>query len=203
MACFVLCRRTITTVQLEEAHEHLKNFLTQFVYMYGKDCCTMNLHLHGHLKECVEDYGPVYSFWLFAFERLNGILGSYHTNNRNISVQIMHNFLDSLLFSSCNWPQEYTEDFLPILEKFRYNKGSLQQSTLETAISNSLLTVQPLPPVQECSFNSIELRYLKEVLGCDILMIYKKTKAIKVINFIIGSKDSRHPKSKLLRLHSD
>lgn len=115
----------------------------------------MNLHLHGHLKECIEDYGPVYSFWLFAFERLNGILGSYHTNNRNISVQIMHNFLDSLIFAPCNWPQEHAQDFLPILEKF---KGSLQQETLETTILDSSVTVEALPSIQENSFAQHELR---------------------------------------------
>lgn len=104
-ACYLLCRKTITVSELEEAHEYLKNFFGDFVALYGKEYCNMNLHLHGHLKECVEDYGPVCSFWLFAFERLNGILGSYHTNNRNISVQIMHKFLDGLIFAPCNWPQ--------------------------------------------------------------------------------------------------
>ena len=54
----------------------------------------MNMHLHGHIKECIEDFGPVYSFWCFSFERLNGILGSYHTNNRTISVQIIKRFLE-------------------------------------------------------------------------------------------------------------
>lgn len=69
----------------------------------------------------------------------------------------MHNFLDSLLFSSCNWPQEYIEDFLPILEEFKYHKGSLQQSTLETTILNNSVKVEPLPPIQEHSFTSIEV----------------------------------------------
>ena len=42
----------------------------------------MNMHLHLHLAECIVDYGPVYAFWCFAFERMNGVLGSYHTNNQ-------------------------------------------------------------------------------------------------------------------------
>jgi len=28
------------------------------------------------------DYGPVFGFWLFSFERYNGHLGSTYTNNR-------------------------------------------------------------------------------------------------------------------------
>lgn len=195
-ACFLLCRRTITTIELDQAHEHLMTFYSKVVELYGKEWCTMNMHLHGHLKECIEDYGPVYSFWLFAFERLNGILGSYHTNNRNISAQLMRNFLDSQQYSSCNWPQDYIEDFLPILEKFRYHKGSLQQSTLETTILlSSDLVIEPMPPIQEASFTAIELSYLKESVGSDLMLLYKKTKSIKLKKFIIGGKNSRHSKS--------
>lgn len=191
--CFLLCRRTITTAELDEAHEDLMNFFSEFVTIYGKDQCNMNIHLHGHLKECVLDYGPVYSFWLFAFERLNGILGSYHTNNRNISVQIMSNFMDSHIYSSSKWPQDYVKEFLPILDKFKYYKGSLQQSTFESAVLNS--EVKPLPPVLEISFTPIELSYIKELLGSEVLMLYKKTKAIKLKNYVIGSKNSRSSKA--------
>ena len=169
------------------------NFFSQFVTIYGKDKCTMNIHLHGHLKECVLDYGSVYSFWLFAFERLNGILGSYHTNNRNISVQIMSNFIDSHVYCSSKWPQDYVNDFLPVLDKFKYYKGSLQQSTFETAVLNS--DVQPLPPVLELSFTPLEISYIKELLGFDVFMLYKKTKAIKLNNYIIGGRNSRYSKA--------
>ena len=39
------------------------------------------MHLHLHLKECMLDYGPVYSFWCFSFERFNGILGKFNNNH--------------------------------------------------------------------------------------------------------------------------
>ena len=50
---------------------------------------TPNMHLHCHLKEYISDFGPIYSFWLFSFERYNGILGSLHNNNKDIECQIM------------------------------------------------------------------------------------------------------------------
>ena len=34
-----------------------------------------------------------FGFWLFSFERYNGMLGSIPTNNRNIEVQLMSNFV--------------------------------------------------------------------------------------------------------------
>ena len=30
---------------------------------YGDRACTPNMHLYLHLKQCIIDYGPVYSFW--------------------------------------------------------------------------------------------------------------------------------------------
>ena len=93
-------------------------FCTKFVDLYGMECCTINMHLHGHLMECILDYGPVYSFWCFAFERMNGILGSYHTNNDNISVQLTRHFLDSKIYAVFNWPTDFAAEYLPILEKF-------------------------------------------------------------------------------------
>ena len=40
----------------------------------GQEYVTPNMHLHGHLIERLFDYGPIYSFWLFSFERFNGLL---------------------------------------------------------------------------------------------------------------------------------
>lgn len=184
-ACFLLLRRKILYTEVNQAHALLMEFYSEVVALYGNKSCTMNLHLHGHLKECIEDYGPVYSFWLFAFERLNGILGSYHTNNRNISVQLMHHFLDNQIYSFCNWPKDHIKDFFPVIEKFKYHKGSLQQTTVETAISaSSVLDIEPLPPMKEDSFSKEELSLLKKIVASDVLMLYKKAGAIKIKKFV-------------------
>lgn len=60
-------------------------YVTQFI--------TPNMHLHGHLAACIRDYGPLHSFWLFSFERYNGLLGNQPTNNRAIEIQLMNRFL--------------------------------------------------------------------------------------------------------------
>ena len=61
--------------------------------LYGKEYCTPNMHLHLHLKESFFNYGPPNAFWCFAFERYNGILGSYHSNKKSIESQFMKKFL--------------------------------------------------------------------------------------------------------------
>lgn len=68
--CFILCHRTISEEQLVQADVHLNDFWKSFTELYQKEACTPNMHLHGHLTACIRDFGPVYTFWCFAFERI-------------------------------------------------------------------------------------------------------------------------------------
>ena len=70
--------------------QHLYRCPHMFEDLYGKEKCTINLHLHLHLKDTFRDFGPSHSFWCFPFERYNGILGSYPTNNKAVEVQFMY-----------------------------------------------------------------------------------------------------------------
>ena len=87
-AASLLCQCRITLNELQRADELLIEFCSTFEALYGKQYYTINLHLHGHLRDCILDYGPVYLFWIFSFERLKGVLGSYHTNCHDISLQL-------------------------------------------------------------------------------------------------------------------
>ena len=40
------------------------------------------------------DFGPISTFWLFSFERFNGVLGDEPTNNRSIEIQMMNRFVN-------------------------------------------------------------------------------------------------------------
>ena len=77
------------------------------------------MHLNCHLKECIEDYGPVYSFWCFAFERYNGILGSTATNNRSIEIQLIRKFLLEQFVFNVALPEEHSETFTPFFNKYQ------------------------------------------------------------------------------------
>jgi len=68
-------------------------FRNKFERLYGKFPYTPNMHLSLHLKACLLDYGPVHGFWCFPFERFNGLLGSYPTNNINVEIQMMNKFI--------------------------------------------------------------------------------------------------------------
>ena len=115
-ACYLICRRIITKDQVKEADKLLKEFCDAFLLLYGTEHCNMNMHLHLHLAEC--------TFWCFAFERMNGVLGSYHTNNHNISVQLANRFLDSRVYSPVNWPAEFSEEYYPVKPGSQYDAGA-------------------------------------------------------------------------------
>ena len=60
---------------MEEAHKRLIEVIKLIEDNYGRKKITPNLHLSLHLRECLDDFGPLYAFWCFSFERMNGILG--------------------------------------------------------------------------------------------------------------------------------
>ena len=140
----------------------------------------MNMHLHLHLSECVRDYGPVYAFWCFPYERMNSILGSYHMNNHYISVQFANRFLNSKSYAPVNWPVEFREEFYPVIKRFSYSKGSLIQSAK---------FCDPLPPIKENCFLQCEVESLSVALNrmyepgsYKVLLLHRRTKALLAKN---------------------
>ena len=184
-ACALFCQRKFTTSELQDADDCMLRFCQKFVDIYGKKHCNMNMHLHGHLKECIQDYGPVYSFWCFAFERMNGVLGSYHTNNHNISVQLARRFLDNKIYAVFNWPNIFIDEYAPLLLKFQHYKGSLK-------VGSDYSKVQPLPPITESAFTALEVDAIKTVLelpthSTDLLLLHNETKSILIGDRLFGA----------------
>ena len=70
-ACTLICKRIIPASDLPIINQIIQDFCENFEHLYGKNNLTPNMHLAAHIIECIKDHGPVYSFWLFAFERMN------------------------------------------------------------------------------------------------------------------------------------
>jgi hypothetical protein len=81
LACRRLCSVFITVNNAKVADRLLIEFCKMFEQLYGQDFVMPNMHLHGHLYDCLLDFGPVYSFWLFSFERENGVTGLVSIEN--------------------------------------------------------------------------------------------------------------------------
>ena len=103
-------------------------FCKEFELLDGKDRVTPSMHLHVHIKDCILDYGPIYSFWLLSFEKYNGKIGSLPTNKRNIESQIMGQFYCQNLILCLDKPQQYKGYFADIFNDF--DRISSQMGTL-------------------------------------------------------------------------
>ena len=68
-ACLLLSSRAISVENVSCLQSLLINFCRIIERLYGSSYCIPNLHLHCHLHECINDFGPANAFWLFACER--------------------------------------------------------------------------------------------------------------------------------------
>ncbi|KAK0229710.1 hypothetical protein EDD85DRAFT_746890, partial [Armillaria nabsnona] len=61
----------------------------QFMLQYCRACIRLriplviNHHLSCHFCDMIRHFGPVYSWWLFAFERFNGMLEKVNHNGHD------------------------------------------------------------------------------------------------------------------------
>ena len=132
LACRILCQHSLTLEQIALADAHLLKFCNQTEHLYGQPVITPNMHMHCHLRNCLLDYGPVYSFWCFSYERYNGILGNQPSNNRDIEPQLMMRFLADNAAYSLQCPAHYQKDFdLVSLSSPTLVGSLLQTATLE------------------------------------------------------------------------
>ena len=121
------------------------------------------MHMHTHLADCILDYGPMYSFWLFSFERYNGILGNYSTTNKLIELQIMRKFLRDQNLREFEFPDQYAQHFKDLTEKLQHRGGHQSETHL---LINAKLAIEYLAEVYKIFFpgistNTIPLLYDK------------------------------------------
>ncbi|OAD81216.1 hypothetical protein PHYBLDRAFT_161840 [Phycomyces blakesleeanus NRRL 1555(-)] len=95
-ACRELTKPSITKNEIKKAHKSLEEFCVGCEDFHKPDVFTQNMHLHLHLKETIENFGPIYGFWLFSFEHYNGVLKGFETNQKSgFENTYMKRFLES------------------------------------------------------------------------------------------------------------
>ena len=166
-AVFIICSSAISASMIETADHCVLQFCELYESLYGEEKCTPNLHLHCHIKQSLINYGPAPSFWLFSFERLNGMLGKFHTNSHSIEVQLMRKFIVSQQIH--HYPFKHSsgidDDLMTILLNAHKSPGSNQLSDRVESTSSS---VKLLPQIKQCMFNCSPLNSVSEVLPISI-----------------------------------
>ncbi|OAD71935.1 hypothetical protein PHYBLDRAFT_146919 [Phycomyces blakesleeanus NRRL 1555(-)] len=82
-ACCILVKPSISFIEIDQAHRYLQEFCQSCEDTYEPKVLTCNMHLHLHLYDTICDFGPVYGYSLFGFERYNGLLKNNKTNRKD------------------------------------------------------------------------------------------------------------------------
>ena len=80
--CHILLKSSIIFDEVDNAYSYLVKFCKEYETIYSSAKITPNIHAHCHIKECILEYGGIYSMWLLGFEWYNGILGNITTNRK-------------------------------------------------------------------------------------------------------------------------
>ena len=104
---------------VDEADELLLSFCSGFERRYGREACTPNLHMHCHLKECILDVGPLFSFWCFSFERYNGVLERMNKTWNAPEVQLIHKFANLQSLAAATLPNNTSLELVKCFQQAR------------------------------------------------------------------------------------
>ncbi|RHZ79784.1 hypothetical protein Glove_140g43 [Diversispora epigaea] len=77
------------TKSLDKIHKKIVDIVTLIEKKYERNVITPNLHLSLYLSTCLHDFGPLYAFWYFSFEKMNEIFGSLFNSHRQIEPELM------------------------------------------------------------------------------------------------------------------
>lgn len=126
LAAQLLCSKSLKITDVKIIDKYLLQFCQGVEKLYTKKVITPNMHLHCHLAECVYDFGPIYSFWCFSFERYNGLLGSYTSNKKDVEIQIMNHFVSHSELEDMSMNEtDVFSDLFQQLNKVHSDRGSL------------------------------------------------------------------------------
>ena len=116
----------------------------------------------GGGSTCLLDFGPAASFWLFAFEQMNGVFGSFHTSNCAVEVQLFRKFLSKQQIHVSEWPDiELTHKIQPLIHSMEQTKdrthcGGLFVHIISPSEKSTLYEAnnccELLPPIKEKAF---------------------------------------------------
>ncbi len=124
----LLSAPSITISEIDEAHDLLNQFVKANVELYGRDFITFNMHMHMHLRETIKDFGPVYSTWLYSFERTNGDIKKIDINfKEGLEFTYMEKFLQKV----------HMQDYLNMLP-YVIKGNSTMMSVLKKIISEEI-----------------------------------------------------------------
>ena len=201
-ACQLICLSSITKDNVIQSHHLIVTYYKRYEQLYGVEKCTPNLHMACHLKDIILDYGPVYGFWCFSFERYNGILENMKKSWMCPEKQLLQKFLDLQLVSDLDLASlSLIHAQIKMLRQSENVSGSVTQMTFEgvdVIEQAKLLTGQIscidarekpfhriVQPLCEKCFTDMEMTFITEVYQ----LLYPNTALTRVSRFYMEFKN--------------
>ncbi len=128
LACRLIIQPVVLLTEASNADILFQEFGKGIEKVFGPKSVKPNMHMHCHLYECIDDFGSVYTFWLYPFERYNGNLGDFHTNNCSIEVTLMRKFIDQTYLAAEAqriFTPEQKMEHSNLLSRFNYSSCTL------------------------------------------------------------------------------
>lgn len=75
-------RRSLSKESIHQIKRHLDAYLVALPGLFPYDNLKPNHHASLHIPEGLSRFGPMHGWWTYPFERLNGLLQQFRTNNR-------------------------------------------------------------------------------------------------------------------------
>ena len=202
LACRILCKFRLTHDDVIIADALILRFCKRTEELFGKHLITPNMHMSCHIRECILDYGPMQNFWLFSFERYNGILGRLPNNNRSIEVQMMRRFLSDADTAKVALPNDYVDDFNELIQFSRSYVGTLGQNELRCTTDNMEFPHH----YTRCVLSANEMQDLYSRFGYEesaskyISPVYQKYSTITINGKVYGGCTSRAKTSSIVMI---
>jgi hypothetical protein len=93
LICHICNESTISIDQLKDIDSFVSFFCNETLKLYGKQYCTMNVHLLCHLSSQIHMFGPIWAYSMFSFEsRIKDLKGMFK-GTRGVLEQIANSFL--------------------------------------------------------------------------------------------------------------
>ncbi|CAI2195524.1 15763_t:CDS:2, partial [Funneliformis geosporum] len=130
-ACSILVCRLVSKNDLIEAHQRLIVMVKEIERTYRPKKITSNLHLCIHLCECMLNYGPLYTFWYYSMERMNGLLGLFQNSHKRIESELMKIIQNNALLDKLTSRDKQNQHFQENLEILKLKDSVRSLSTYD------------------------------------------------------------------------
>lgn len=152
----------ITAETFDQTENNLRKFVQNFEKLYGIHEMTYNVHLLSHLVDCAKDYGPLWTFSLFVFEDINGVLKKHIKGPNEPLIQIANRYILSHYshYAPSYSLQPKVSDYCQRVKENRYRNPIINNQTyvLDDKIINRYNHTRQFETLRKLMFNGFLYR---------------------------------------------